>query len=251
MIAPSAIIDPSAELAEGVVVEPFVVIEAGVRVGAGSRLRTGTVLHSGAIVGAGCQLGPYAVVGGAPMDSRYRGEPSLAVLEDGVVMREFATVHRATGEGEATRVGAHTLIMSYAHVSHNVTVGRHVVLTTQVQLGGHSSVGDYATLGAGAMVHQFCRIGCHAMFGAGSATNQDILPFSLAHGYPARHYGLNKVGLRRRGIAGARYRALEAALRAYRRRDWQQLEALAELHDDARVLLEFKAASKRGVSRFV
>jgi UDP-N-acetylglucosamine acyltransferase len=250
-ISPAAIIAPSAQLGEGVVVEPLVVIEAGVTVGARTRLRTGTVLHAGAVIGADCQLGPYAIVAGEPMDTRFQGEPSLAVLEDNVILREFVTVHRATGAGAATRIGAGTLVMSYAHVSHNVSVGRQVVLTTQVQLGGHSNVGDYATLGANAMVHQFGRVGSYAMLGALSAANQDILPYMMAHGFPARHYRLNKVGLRRRGITAARYAALERALRAYRRKDWTTLEALAAEHSDVKALLDFKASSTRGVSSFV
>jgi UDP-N-acetylglucosamine acyltransferase len=249
-ISPTTIIDPSAQLAEDVVVEPFVIIEAGVTVGARTHLRTGTVLHTGSVIGADCQLGPYAVVAGAPMDTRFKGEPSLAVLEDGVILREFATVHRATGEGQATRIGAHTLMMSYAHASHNAAVGQHVVLTTQVQLGGHSSVGDYATLGANAMVHQFGCVGAYAILGALSAANRDILPYTMAHGFPARHYRLNKVGLQRRGITAERYRVLEHAIRAYRHRDWETLESLAATHPDVRVILDFKTSSKRGVSSF-
>ena len=253
-IHPSAVIDPSADLAPDVVVGPFVVIEADVTVGRGTRLLPGTVLQRGARVGAGCRLGPYATVGGEPMDTRFGGEPSTAVLEDGVVMRDFASVHRATGEGEETRVGEGTLMMSYAHVSHNARVGRGCVLTTHVQLGGHCEVGDYAVLGASALLHQFCRVGAYAMFGAGSASNKDILPFSMARGNPARHYRLNRVGLTRRGVTGERYARLEHALRTLRHRsarDGSPLDTLASESDDVRLLLEFCATSRRGVARFV
>lgn len=248
---PSASVAAGAELHESVRVGPGVVVEADVVVGAGSALLAGTVLHAGSRIGARCRLGPYAVVGGEPMDGRFKGEPSLAVLEDEVVLREFATVHRATGEGAETRVGAGALVMSYAHVSHNVRVGPGAVLTTAVQLGGHCEVGERAVVGAAALLHQFCRVGAYAMYGAGSASNQDILPYSMARGNPAKHYRLNRVGLERRGFSGARYQALERAIRAFRRRDWALLAELAETSPEVRRMLEFKASSKRGLCSFV
>jgi UDP-N-acetylglucosamine acyltransferase len=249
-IHPSAIISPRVRL-EGVAVGPFVTIEDDVEVGAGTELLAGTVLQRGARIGANCHLGPYAIVGGEPMDAHFRGEESYAVLEGGVVLRDFATVHRASGRGAETRVGAGTLVMPYVHVSHNVQVGRECVLTTNVQLGGHCQVGDYAVLGSTAILHQFCRIGTCAMFGAGSAGNQDVLPFSMARGNPARHFRLNKVGLERRGIVGERYKNLERAIRAFRHHDWEGLEALAQEDDDVRMMLEFKERSERGLCSFV
>lgn len=250
-VAPSASVARGAVLHAGVSVGPNVVVEDGVEVGAGTRLLAGTVLHSGTRVGANCSLGPYAVVGGAPMDGAFKGEPSFAVLEDRVVLREFATVHRATGEGHETRVGEGTLVMSYAHVSHNGLVGRGCTLTTNVQLGGHAQVGDHAVVGAGSMLHQFCRVGPYAMFGAGSAANRDVLPFAMARGNPAVHYRLNRVGLQRHGISGDRYAAIERALRSVRRRDEDALAELAETSADVSALLEFIAASRRGISGFI
>lgn len=250
-IHPSAIIHERARLANTVRVGPFVVIEADVTVGENTELLAGTILHSGSRVGADCRLGPYVTVGGEPMDTRFQGENSYALIHDRVVMREFASLHRATGEGQHSSIGEDCLVMSYAHVSHNVQVGRGCVLTTNVQLGGHCEVGDFAVLGSSAMLHQHCRVGAYAMYGAGSATNQDILPFSLARGNPAKHYRLNKVGLERKGITGERYKRLEHAIRAFRRRDWAHLDALAADSDDVKLLLEFRASSKRGVCAFV
>lgn len=250
-IHPSAVIHPKAQLAHDVRVEPFVVIEADVEVMAGTVLLTGTVLQRGSRIGKDCRLGPYATVGGEPMDSSFDGEQSYTVLEDGVVVRDFASVHRASGAGAETRVGQNSLIMSYAHVSHNARVGRGCTLTTQVQMGGHSQVGDYAVLGSSAILHQFCRVGDYAMFGAGSGANQDILPFSMARGNPASHYRLNRVGLQRRGISGERYGVLEQAIRAFRRRNWALLDELAIISDDVKMMLEFKETSKRGICSFV
>ncbi len=250
-VHPSAIVARDAELGESCLIGPFVVIEAGVQVGENAVIQTGSVLHTGSRVGAGCRVGPYAVVGGRPMDTAFRGEPSLVVLEACVTLREFVTVHRASGEGNETRIGTNTLVMSSVHVSHNVQVGRSCVLTTQVQLGGYAQVGDYAVLGSTAILHQHGRIGAHAMFGAGSAANRDVLPYSMARGNPARHYRLNRVGLERRGVTGARYGALERAVRAFRRRDWTTLADLALVSDDVQRMLEFSASSKRGLCAFV
>ncbi|MFO7544950.1 MAG: acyl-ACP--UDP-N-acetylglucosamine O-acyltransferase [Trueperaceae bacterium] len=250
-IASGAVVHPRARLAADVVVEHGVVIEDDVEVGPGTRLLVGSVVHAGARIGATCRVGPYAVIGGEPMDTRFRGEPSTAVLEDAVIVREFATVHRATGEGEETRVGSGTLVMSYAHVSHNTRVGAGCVLTTAVQLGGHSRIGDRAVLGSAALVHQFCRVGAYAMLGGASAANTDVLPFAMARGNPARHYRLNAVGLKRNGFDPERYRALERALRLLRLRELDALEEMARQNEDARTLLTFLQTSKRGVARFV
>jgi len=250
-IHPNATVHPQARLEADVVAGPGVVIEADVEVGAGTHLLPGAVLMSGTRVGRRCRVGPYAIIGAAPMDTHFRGEPSLAVLDDDVTVREFATVHRATGEGEVTRVGNGSFVMSAAHVSHNTVLGRGCVLTTNVQLGGHAHVGEYAVLGAMAILHQHCRVGAYAMFGAGSAANLDVLPYAMARGNPARHYRVNRVGLQRHGIDGERYRAIEGALRALRRRDRETLEALARDSEDALALLEFVDGSKRGVLRFV
>jgi UDP-N-acetylglucosamine acyltransferase len=251
MIHPTAVIHPRARVAENAIIHPFVVIEADVVVGAGTELKAGTVLHSGTRVGANCKLGPYVVIGGTPMDTKFEGEESLVVIEDKVELREFVTVHRATGEGAETRVGESSLVMCNAHISHNVKIGRECTLTTNVQLGGHCQLGNYVVMGSSSMMHQYCRVGDYAMFGGGSGTNQDILPFSMARGNLAQHYRLNKVGLERRGITGERYNLLEKAIRAFRRREWGLLEELALLSEDVKLMLEFKNTSKRGLCSFV
>jgi UDP-N-acetylglucosamine acyltransferase len=250
-VHPAAHVDPSAVLADDVEVRAGAVIEAGVRVGSGTIVDVGTVLHTGTVVGARCRLGVYAVIGGKPMDTSFAGEPSGVLLEDDVEVREFATIHRATGEGARTRVGARSLVMAYVHVSHNGDVGAQCVLTNGVQLGGHVTIGDGAVLGAAGLVHQHCRIGRGAMFGAASGTNRDILPYVMARGAPARHFRLNRVGLLRRGVEGERYRALEQALRAFRRRDQETIDRLAALHEEVATMRTFASESRRGVARFL
>jgi UDP-N-acetylglucosamine acyltransferase len=251
MIHPTAIIHPSATVAEDVLIHPFVVIEAGVTVGADTELKTGTVLQTGSRIGSNCKLGPYAVIGGTPMDTRFKGEESFVSIEDKADLREFVSVHRATGEGKETKIGAATLLMSYVHVSHNAQIGKECTLTTSVQVGGHCEIGNYVVIGSASLMHQFCRIGDYAMFGAGSGINQDILPYSMARGAPAQHYRLNRIGLERRGITGERYKLLEKAIRAFRRKEWELLAELASQSAEVKQMLEFKNASKRGICPFI
>ncbi len=247
-VHPTAVIHGSAQLADDVTIGPFVVVEAGVTVGSGTTLLPGTVLHTGSRVGSDCRLGPYVTLGGHPMDTAFRGEESFAVVGDRVHVREFTTIHRATGEGQTTEVGDDSLLMTSVHVSHNSRVGRGVTMASGVQLGGHSQLGDYCFLGASASLHQFTRVGHHAMIAALAGLNRDILPWSLGHGHFARHYGLNRVGLRRREITGDAYREIETAMRLLRR---GRKDELAELDTPAaRELLQFIATSRRGISAF-
>ncbi len=250
-VHPTAVVDPDARLDDGVVVGAFVVVEGGVTVGPGTRLGTGAVILRGTRLGREVRIGAYAVLGGAPMDAHHRGEPSGVEVGDRTDLREHVTVHRATGEGEVTWLGADVLVMTGAHVSHNARVGDGAVLTTQVQLGGHVEVGAGATLGAGVMVHQWTRVGRWAMVGATSALNRDVLPFALARGNPARHYRLNAVGLRRRGLAPEVTAALQDALRALRQHDRVRLDALAGRWTEVAELRAFVEDSRRGVARFV
>lgn len=249
-IHPSAVIDPQAILAAGVSVGPFAVIEGDVVIGARSRIEAGTLLRSGTRIGDDCRLGPYAVLGGTPMDRAFEGEASLLVIEDGVEIREFATVHRATGEGAQTRIGRGSLLMCYTHVGHNARLGERCILTNNCQLGGHTLIGERAVLSASVEVHQFVRIGAYAMIRGKSGVGQDILPFSTASGMPARHYRLNRVGLERGGFDRERCQPIERALRALRRKDTAAFELLAAESDDVQRLKEFIDGSERGVARF-
>lgn len=250
-VHPTALIARTAELSDGVVVGPFAVIEDGVAIAPDAVIEMGVVLRRGTRVGAGARVGPYAVIGSPPMDARFRGEPSGVEIGARADVREHATVHRATGEGASTRIGADVLVMTGVHVSHNAVVDDGAVLTTQVQLGGHVEIGAGAVLGAGVMMHQWTRVGRWAMVGATSASNTDLLPFALSRGNPARHYRLNAVGLRRRGVPSTTTSALQNALRCLRRRDRDALAALAAATPEVAELVAFVDGSQRGVARFV
>lgn len=251
VVHPGAHVSTSAVLGAGVRVGRGVVIEDDVEVGDRTVLEAGTILHSGTRLGADCRVGPYAVIGGVPMDTKFKGEASFAIVGDHVVVREFATIHRATGEGLATRVDRDTLLMCYVHVTHNVRVGAGCVLTNAVQLGGHSRVGDHAVLGNGVMLHQYTRVGAFAMVGAGSGVGGDVLPYALARGFPAHHFRTNTVGLARHGFDAEQRRVLNDALRHLR---WRQMAAFEQLADANRWVADmrrFIADSERGIARFV
>lgn len=249
-IHPSAVVDARAQVGDGVTIGAHAVIEADVTVGTGAHVQAGTVLMRGTRVGAGASLGPYAVIGGAPMDTRYRGEPTWVEIGERAELREFVTVHRATGEGECTRIGAGALIMTGAHVTHNCNVGERATLVTYVQLGGHVEIGADAVIGAGSMFHQWTRVGEGAMVGAASAFNRDVLPLCMARGNPGVHYRSNAVGLRRRGVSSDRLGLIEKALRLVRQRDLTGLASLANESEDAALIHRFIQEARRGISGF-
>lgn len=246
----SAFVHENAIVAPDARIEPGAYIDAGVVVGEGAHIRVGTVLLPGTRVGAHTRIGPYAVIGGEPMDAAFSGEESFVEIGERCDIREFVTIHRATGAGKSTVIGPHSLLMSYVHASHNAIIGTGVTITTLSQLAGHVVVGDYANLGSGAMIHQYVHIGSYAMVGATSGVNRDILPFSLARGNLAKHYRANAVGLRRHEFSSAEISLLQRAFRALRTKNAEALAELAVESSHVRALQEFITASTRGISGF-
>lgn len=251
-VHPTALVDRRAEISDGVRIGAFCIVEAGVSIGPGTTLETGSQLLTGASVGAGNLIGPYAILGGAPMDLKFQGEPSRLFVGDNNRIREFSTLHRATGEGEATRVGSGNFIMAYVHVTHNCTVGDGNVIANNAQIAGHVDVGDHVTFGGSVAVHQYCRIGSGAMLGMHSKVARDVPPFTLADGHPAQLYGLNVIGLRRAGLTAVERWWLQETLRLYRNRlDWRGVLELAPEIPQLRALVSFLASpSKRGSAAF-
>lgn len=252
-IHPTAIIDRKAEIEKNVVIGPYCVIESGVHIGAGTILKAGSQVLQGTTIGRHNKIGPNAIIGGEPMDVKYRGEESFVQIGDRNLIREFATIHRATGEGQITRVGNDNFLMAYVHITHNCTVGNNNILTNLTQLAGCVVIENFVTLGVMTLVHQFCRLGSYAMVGMQSKVNRDILPYSLADGRPAQHYHLNSIGLKRRGINGQDYELLSQAMRKLRR--GEKLNGLVEQATSSphlKYLLDFiDQPSQRGFSSFV
>lgn len=256
-IHPSALVDPSAQLGDGVSVGAYAVIEAGVVVGDGSSLGHHSVLHAGVSLGRRNKVHAHAVLGGEPQDLKYAGQPTQLVVGDENSFREFTTVSRGTAEGgRITRLGDHNLLMAYVHVAHDCQVGSHVVFANCATLAGHVEVGDHVVFGGLAACHQHCRIGTGAMVGGMGRITKDVPPYSTTAGTDdVKVYGLNKLGLRRRGLDKPGLMALENAYRIYQDKQLNFGQALAKLVEiqaksaEIELLVAFLKASQRGVYR--
>jgi UDP-N-acetylglucosamine acyltransferase len=251
-IHPTAVVDPGARLAEGVVVGPLAVVEAETTIGARCELLARAVVKRYTVLGEDNGVHEGAVLGGEPQDVSFRGGPSALVIGDRNRIREGVTVHRAGASGE-TRIGSDCYLMAYAHVAHDDRLGDGVILANNVALAGHVQVADRAFLSGGVVVHQFCRIGRLAMVGGNSKIVQDCLPFVITDGVPGRARGLNVVGLRRAGFTASQLRALKHAYRTLLRSALPLETALARLDGMADPLADelaaFVRASKRGFHR--
>jgi UDP-N-acetylglucosamine acyltransferase len=233
-------------------VGPFCVVGEKVRLGRGTVLESNVVIDGDTRVGESNRFFPFSSIGLRPQDLKYRGEPTRVEIGDRNLFREGTTVHRGTaGGGGLTRIGSDNLFMAQVHVAHDCLVGSHTVFANASALSGHVEVQDFATLGGFCGVHQFCRVGTHAFMGGATVATMDVAPYSLTVGNRARFFGVNVVGLRRRGFSTDAIRALR---QAYRRLSTQPLaEALARIEaegtptDEVRTVVEFVRSSKRGV----
>lgn len=255
-IHPSAIVHPKAEIAAEVEIGPFSVIGEHVKIGRGTRVGPHVVIDGWTEIGEACTIFPFASIGLVPQDLKFHGEASRVRIGSHTVIRESVTIHRGTeGGGGETVIGDHNLLMAYAHVAHDCRVGNHVILANAATLAGHILVGDHAVVGGLTGVHQFVRIGTHSMIGGASAVPQDIPPFTSAAGNRAKLYGLNLVGLKRRGFSEERIGALKQAYRIIFRSKLTLKEALQQAREavgtseDACLLIDFVESSERGVTR--
>ena len=201
-IHPTAIVAPGAELAGDVVIGPYCVIGREVRLGRRVSLRSHAVVDGRTTIGEGTRLFPFASIGLEPQDLKYRGEKSELVIGCNNTIREYVTMNPGTaGGGMVTRIGNDCLFMVGAHVAHDCQIGNHVVMANNATLAGHVVVEDYAVLGGLSAVHQFVRIGKHAMIGGMSGVERDVIPYGQVMGDRARLYGLNIIGMQRRGFS--------------------------------------------------
>jgi UDP-N-acetylglucosamine acyltransferase len=257
-------IHPSAMVAEGAVVPasctvgPFCTVGPDVVLGENCELVSHVVIEGHTTLGKDNRVSPFACLGIAPQDLKYRGESTKLVIGDRNTIREYVTISRGTaGGGGTTQVGSGNLIMAYVHIGHDSVVGNECILPNGATLAGHVTVEDYATLSANAPVHQFCRVGRYAYIGGGTTITQDVMPYSLTCIERNNHaYGLNKVGLQRRGFTAEDLRELGTAMRLLTSGKLNTTQALAVIHDmlaqggggeHVRYLAEFVAASERGV----
>jgi UDP-N-acetylglucosamine acyltransferase len=253
-IHPTAVVDSSAVLGEGAEIGAFAVIGADVELGEGTWVGAAAHVQGPTRMGRENRVFPHACVGFEPQDLKYRGEPTRLEVGDRNQFRELTTVHRGTpGGGGVTRIGSDNLFMAYTHIAHDALIGDRTVFANTATLAGHVEVQDDASISAFSAVHQFCRVGRHAYVGGYTAVAQDALPFVKTVGLKAACYGINRVGLSRKGISEESLAALEGALRLLLRGPLAQaLEAVRERYgDDPHVayLVEFVTSSQRGVLR--
>ncbi|TWT22124.1 acyl-ACP--UDP-N-acetylglucosamine O-acyltransferase [Luteimonas wenzhouensis] len=257
-IHPTAVVDPSARLGEGVSVGAFTWIGPGVEIGDGTTIGPHCSVHGPTRIGRGNRIVGHAAIGGDPQDKKYRGETVSLEIGDRNLVREFVTFNRGTGDGGGvTRIGSDNWFLAYTHVAHDCVVGNHCVFSNNASLAGHVHVGDHVILSGFAGVHQFCRIGAHAFIGMGAFVNGDVPPFLMvAQDKYARPRGINAEGLKRRGFDPARIAAIRRAYRALYLGDAKLEEARAELaeiaasgSEDVRAMLDFIEHGERPLLR--
>jgi len=254
-IHPTAIVDPKSKIHPSCKIGPYCVIGPEVEVGEGCRLGSHVAIEGPTKIGVDNGFFPFTSIGMAPQDITYAGEPTRLEIGNHNKIREFVTINRGTVKGGGcTRVGDHNLIMAYTHIAHDCKIGSHVIMANAATLGGHVTVGDWATIGALCPVHHFVRIGPHAFIGGGTTITRDVLPFSKTSAERSTHaYGLNAVGLERRGFTKERigkihhaYRVLLAS-KLNTSQALEKLKAEADCGEDVEMLIRFIEASERGV----
>src|SRR5580692_195870 len=254
-IHPTALIDVRAKVPASCTVGAYCVIGAEVELGERCRLGSHVAIEGPTKIGADNSFFPFCAIGMAPQDVTYRGEPTRLEIGDHNEIREYVTINRGTVKGGGlTRVGSHVLVMAYTHIAHDCQVGNHVILANAATLGGHVIVEDWAQVGALCPVHHFVRIGTHAFVGGGTTVTRDVLPFSKTSAERGtRAYGLNAIGLERRGFTKERINRIHRAYRvllASKLNTSQAIERLRQEPDrgeDIDMLIRFIEASERGV----
>jgi len=253
LIHPTAIVDPGAVLGEGVTVGPYALIGPQVTIGPRTKIAARAIVERNVRLGADCLVGTGSIVGGDPQDLKFKGEETWVEIGDGTVIREYVTVNRGTAQSFKTSVGRKCLLMSYVHVAHDCHLGDEVIVSNAVQMAGHITIGDYVTISGLTPIHQFVKIGAYAFIGGLSRVTKDVPPFVKAAGSPMKLYGLNTVGLQRRGFAPETMRELKRAYMLFFQSDLNLSQALerarAELAPlpEVALLIKFVEESERGV----
>jgi len=251
----TAIVDPKAKIHPSCKIGPYCVIGAGVELGKGCHLVSHVVMEGPTKIGVDNGFFPFSSIGLAPQDISYAGEPTRLEIGDHNEIREFVTINRGTVKGGGlTKIGDHNLIMAYTHIAHDCQIGSHIIMANAATLGGHVTVEDWASVGALCPVHHFVRIGTHSIIGGGTTVTQDVLPFSKTSAERGTHaYGLNAIGLERRGFSKERIKKLHHAYRLLLASKLNTSQAVAKMKaeadrgEDVDLLIQFIEASERGV----
>ncbi len=255
VISELANVHPAASVHESTVISPFVTIEEDVEIGPNCWIGPNAVILNGTRMGKNCKIFPGAIVGGVSQDLKYKGEESILVIGDNVVIREYCTLNRGTQANYATKIGNNCLLMAYVHVAHDCVLGDYCILSNNVNLAGHISVGDYAIIGGLAAVHQFVQIGEHAFIGGGSLVRKDVPPYAKAARSPLSYVGVNSVGLRRRGFTKEQIHHIQDIYRILFVRGLNHSNAVEKVRTtiedsvEKSRILEFLSQTERGIMR--
>lgn len=251
----TAVVHPGARIGKDVEIGPYVVIGENVAIGDGTKIGPHVVIDGWTSIGKKCTIYPSVSIGAEPQDLKFRGEKSYVFIGDNTTIREFATVNRATGEDEETRIGSNCLLQAYTHVAHNCVVGNHVIMSNCATLAGHVIVEDRAVIGGLAGIHQFVKIGRNAMIGGLTKIVQDVPPFVIVDGNPAKVCGLNNVGLARAGVSEVAKRNLKKAYKTLYRSNLSLAQAIAVMEqeldscEEVEHFLRFLRNAERGICR--
>jgi UDP-N-acetylglucosamine acyltransferase len=256
MIHPTAIVHSGAKLAQDVEIGPYAVIGGHVEIGSGTSIGSHTVIAGHTRIGKNNRIFHHSVLGEAPQDKKYAGEPTCLEIGDGNTVREFCTFNIGTVQDVGvTRLGDDNWVMAYVHLAHDSQVGSHTILANMVTLAGHVTIHDHVILGGGTMVHQFCRVGAHAFTAGGSVVLRDVPPFVIASGNSAQPHGINVEGLKRRGFGTEAIKEIRRAYKTLYKSGLALEEAKAALREQAasckelETFVEFLDSSTRSIIR--
>jgi len=250
IIHPSAIISESAIIGQNVTIGAFTIIEDKVEIGDNCHIGAQVLIRPYTKMGQGNKVHAQVVLGDIPQDTSF-DEAVMSYLEigDNNTFREGFTAHRGSELEASTRIGSHCFFMNNSHVAHDCQIGNHTIFANNVAVGGFVQVDDRVFMGGSVVAHQFCRIGSYAIVQGTTGLNKDVIPFCLIAGYPAKHYRLNTIGLKRAGITGERYKVINTAFRLLRNNE--SIEHLEETEEIQYLKSWLAVKSNRGLHGFM
>lgn len=254
MIHQTAIVDRGAEIAQDVEIGPYCIIGNKVSIKAGTRLVAHVTVDGPTDIGENCAIHPFAALGGPPQDLTYHGEDTRCIIGSGNTIREYVTINRGTQSSGSTVIGNNNFIMAYSHIAHDCRVGNNIIMANCATLAGHVHMDDFAIMGGLSAAHQFCRIGKFAFISGLTGVPKDVPPFMMAAGNRARLYGLNVVGLERKGFTKEELTMLKRAYRILFRSALPLEKSLKMIETElpgerVRELIDFIRSSERGICR--
>ncbi len=255
-IHPSAVISPEARLGEGVEIGPYSIIGPDVSIGANTIIGSHVVIEEQTDIGENCRIYQFCSLGGSPQDLKFKGEKTRVIIGNNNTIREYVTINRATSADiGVTCMGDNNLVMSYCHIAHNCKLGSNIVMSGAAMLAGHIHIEDFAIIGGMSGVHQFTKIGCHSIIGGMSGVTKDIPPYVMAAGNHAHLFGLNIIGLKRRGFSDESITELKKAYKILFRSSLLLKDALLKVRSEIpelpeiKCMLDFIEGSERGICR--